>query len=410
MEHQFLPCINRRGQGMGGVVVGAKGASTSEAKCLRALRDARVLTVSQLSSLTGLSRPTVVTVCDRLVSRGLAAEHRPAAGASTAETGRPPRTYSLQSHAALSCGIEIGRSHLDMALTDLRGEMLLTQTWDLSADLDGQERVNASLDLITACFEGHGIDGNALEAVVVATSGIIDAEGRVRMSSRIPGWTGTSLGAQMAAGLQSDVRVENDVNMFALAELHLGRAQQETDLFYLYLDAGYSSALVLRGELYRGAHEAAGEVLQESWGRLGVATQTEESPGEYARTVTTQAQQGDENALAILENLGRSLAGASRSAVAILDPGMVILGGQWAAGDLLTAPYVAELRSFANGLPVPEVASAYFSQHGAVLGALTEANLNLSSRLFGGRVLPPLCTDWRFGDEQAQLPVPDPEF
>src|SRR5205085_7853755 len=56
------------------------------------------------------------------------------------------------------------------------------------------------------------------------------------------------------------VLVENDVNLAALGEGRLGIARGVDDFIFLSVGTGLGAGLVVRGELQRGHHGAAGEL------------------------------------------------------------------------------------------------------------------------------------------------------
>lgn len=386
---------------------GIPNPNTPTARCLRVLRNNAELTVGQLSNLTGLSRPTVVTVTDELVKGGLLVEITPDLLAGRTGTGRPPRGYRLNATALLACGVEIGLHYLELAVTDFSGTIRLTKSWPLEATSTADERIAGAGALIRQCFAEHGLSLEAVKSLVIATSGIIDATGKVILSTRLPGWTGTDLAARFTEALACPVKIENNVNMYALAELHLGCAQSATDVLYFYLDQGCSSALIMGGQLYRGAHNAAGEVV---WGdSVALPTSRDgEDPRVATRALAQAAAQGQPEALRLIEELSEQLARISVTSIGIIDPDQVLIGGEVIrAGGALTAPLQTELNQRLIGRPVPEVTTAHFLDHGAVLGALAQANLTVSLNYLGIEKLPEAAQLWRFEGESA---LQDDEF
>ena len=64
----------------------------------------------------------------------------------------------------------------------------------------------------------------------------------------------------MQAELGLPVRVENDANLGALAEIVWGAGRDCTDLVYVKVATGVGAGLVLNGRLYHGAGGTAGEI------------------------------------------------------------------------------------------------------------------------------------------------------
>ncbi|WP_345711705.1 helix-turn-helix domain-containing protein, partial [Kineococcus glutinatus] len=95
---------------------------------LDALRGARApgsgavggaMTGTEVMAATGLSRPTVHTVCDALIDLGWVREA--AGGEETARPGRPARRYAFDARAGYVLGVDLGAHKVTVVLADLVG-------------------------------------------------------------------------------------------------------------------------------------------------------------------------------------------------------------------------------------------------------------------------------------------------
>src|SRR5947199_10559986 len=77
---------------------------------------------TDLSRLTGLSRPTISSLVDELVQAGIVEEHAEAEAPQRRQTGRPPQLLSLVRGAGFAIGLDFGHNHLRVAVSDLSGE------------------------------------------------------------------------------------------------------------------------------------------------------------------------------------------------------------------------------------------------------------------------------------------------
>jgi len=229
----------------------------------------------------------------------------------------------------------------------------------------------------------------ALTALGVALQGRVDADRGVVLAVRqAPHWSGYPLAEQLAkqlAGRQVSVRVESSANAAALAEATLGAGAGAADVLYVHSGRDVSSALVYRGGLLHGAHGAEGMlahlVVRPEGPRcscglqghleplasaqsivrrmIGRASDSDESAaamqqitGGRAEALTVEqvvwlATQGDPAASAITAEALGALATGLANAVALLDPGVIVIGGPLvAAGEAFLAAlraHVAEL-------------------------------------------------------------------
>src|SRR5918997_1887909 len=86
--------------------------------------DTSAFTASDAMSATGLTRATVIGVCDELVRTGWLKELRDARAVGDYQKGRPARRYSLHDDAAVVIGVDAGYDHMSATVADLRGHTL----------------------------------------------------------------------------------------------------------------------------------------------------------------------------------------------------------------------------------------------------------------------------------------------
>ena len=123
----------------------------------------------------------------------------------------------------------------------------------------------ASLDAIVrlrdALVSAGGSAGAPIDGAVVGVPGVVDATtGRVSLATSVPGLEGDAFGPALRRRLEVPVSLENDVDLAAVGELWRGVARGMDDFAFLSVGTGIGAGLVLRGELHRGHHGAAGEL------------------------------------------------------------------------------------------------------------------------------------------------------
>jgi glucokinase-like ROK family protein len=122
---------------------------------------------------------------------------------------------------------------------------------------NGPELILAKLvELITRFQKDYVMAG-----VGIATAGIVDPNtGEIAGSTgNLPGWTGTKLKQILERKTMLPVHVENDANAAAYGEAHARNLSDKQCVVLLTLGTGVGGGILIKGQLYRGAHFAAGE-------------------------------------------------------------------------------------------------------------------------------------------------------
>lgn len=229
------------------------------------------------------------------------------------------------------------------------------------------------------------------QAVGVGVPGAVDARtGRVLGPVyNLPSLTDRPLGAQLRRALKLPVIVDNDVNALALAELRWGAAAGARDFVMIAMGTGVGGAIVLDGQLRRGAHGHAGELGHAtvnfdgrecfcgSTGCLkaylaGPDLAQQDDLAIDAREVVARALRGEPRARSILDEAARALGAACANVIHTIDPERIILGGGVIrAGAALLRP----TRAWARRYTLPAVRGktpillSKLNKHNAFLGA-----------------------------------------
>jgi predicted NBD/HSP70 family sugar kinase len=207
-----------------------------------------------------------------------------------------------------------------------------------------------------------GLPADALDGAVAGVPGVVESpEGRIELATNIPGLQGRVIGPELELSLGVPVTLENDVNLAAIGEQSRGVAQGVEDFVFLSVGTGLGAGLMLRGELHRGHHGAAGEVdyalgeghydqRADDPAATGVSAYaaalaaegrlaTRLAPPYDARAIFGTARAGDELALAVVAEEARRIARHVVPIAAVADVELVVLGGGIGVnGDLLLAP------------------------------------------------------------------------
>ena len=214
--------------------------------------------------------------------------------------------------------------------------------------------------------------------------------GRVDASVNIP-LGDIDLREVMSERLGFPVAVANDANAATLAEFVAGAGREAQTMVMLTLGTGVGGGVVIEGRLYHGWAEFGHMVIVtdgepcfgactgrghlEAYASGTAATlraQAAYGPAVDAHRLVRLAEEGEQQALAILEDIGRHLGAGIGSLINIFDPDLVVIGGGFAAaGDLVLEPAreVARREALTPADECAEIVRAELGTTAGVIGA-----------------------------------------
>jgi predicted NBD/HSP70 family sugar kinase len=254
------------------------------------------------------------------------------------------------------------------------------------------------LEIVQRAVADAGLAREDIVVTVLGTPGIPDpATGTVQRSPNLPGWERRGLLHELIAALGADgseVLVENDANLSVVGEHALGAAQGVDVVACLTVGTGIGMGILVNGQLFRGAHGAAGEIADLPFGRVPAGVPTRR-PGPVevaaaaqavvsaahergmsqmptAKAVFDLARDGDELAMQVVAEEALKLAHVVAIVTAVLDPGLIVLaGGVGRNADLLAEPIRREL---AATIPiVPDIVGGHLGEDAVLVGAIAAA-------------------------------------
>jgi predicted NBD/HSP70 family sugar kinase len=371
------------------------------------IRNGRITRV-QISKQTGLSKQTVSLVVRELEAAGWVGETGRIHGA----LGRKAVTYQLRPHAGYVVAVDLGASRTRTALADLAGKTIAEA--EAATDPRGGRFVIGAVDqLCRRMIDDAGVDWTRLLWVTVATPGVVDPRtGTIKYGHNIPGLDELEVERELVRRLALPVTLENDVNLAVLGEHWQGHGRGCDNFAFVGIGDGVGMGVVADGELYRGAHGAAGEIgfiplgsdpfdpsiqfkgaFEDAVGAKGLIRRYESRGGSPWRTISdifAAAESGEPAAVAICDEAAASLALALSAVIAILDPERIVLGGEVGVQAVLLEAVRRWLRRLtANPTPVE---ASRLGERASLIGALAVALQHSHRALFSPRNNPESLT------------------
>lgn len=332
--------------------------ASNEAMLLRRIWLAECVSRAELARETGLSASTVSSIVGRFADEGLVRLQE----AGPSRGGRPPVMVAFADDAFCIVGVEIGATHVTVAVTDLRGRILAEEYTPFATRERAEETLALLVRSVQGCRLRAGAPGLRCLGAGVAVPSPLDVRRPGELSALIlPAWRGVNLVERLGSALALPVVLENDANAGALAERWFGLGGD--DFTFIKVGTGIGAGHVMGGALYRGATGIAGELghlaidpagppcacgnrgcLHVLAGtpallQLAAAVPGLERPPTSALEIVAACNAGAPWAVEIVAKLGGWLGVGIAGLVNLLNPSHIVLGGEIVqAGEALLAP------------------------------------------------------------------------
>lgn len=313
----------------------------------------------------------------------------------------------------LSIGVDIGGTKILAGTVTDEGEIVSTARRPTPRH-DAEHVLDVVAEVVRELAEGTDDD---LAGVGVGVAGLVDADrSRVYFAPNLR-WSQVPVRALLEASTGLPVVVENDGNIAAWGEYRFGAGRGMGDLVLVTVGTGIGGGIVINGELFRGAHGAAGEIghinavpdgrpcgcgrngcleqyasgnalvrearalAAERRSEAGVLLSLGDGTPEDVQGVhiTEAARAGDPIATEAFTIVGAWLGRGLADLAAVLDPEVFVIGGGVSdAGDLLLASARSTLADKLIGQqnrPAPQVKVAELTNSAGLVGAADLARL-----------------------------------
>ncbi|WP_129668549.1 ROK family protein [Phytoactinopolyspora endophytica] len=366
-----------------------------EDRVLSLLRTHGALSRADLARMTGLSRTALWSIVGNLLAVGAVVEtDRPdevgeeeGKAASRRGKGRPPTYLTLNPASGLALGIDLGYRRIHVSVANAAHDVVASTSEPCIRSASWRARIGQALSVVDSLVARHHISLAALEGAGVGVVGPVAEAGTASRPRH--GDRAELVHKLVGEHLRVPVLVDNNMRLGALAEAIWGGVQGVQNALYLRLSHGVGGGLVLGGQLFSGAFGAAGEFghisvdtdgplcacggrgcleryisLQQILKRSGESTFDE---------VLARLRTGDSHVKGVIDDAGRRLGRALAAACNVVNPELVVVGGELArAGDDLLDPAREAIGIYAHRQVHRRlnIVPAQLGEEGAALGGV----------------------------------------
>ena len=265
-------------------------------------------------------------------------------------------------------GIDLGGTTVKIAYFDENGNML--DKWEIpTVTANGGAQILPDIAAsILSYMESHNIDKTSILGLGIGVPGPVNAKGVVNKCINL-GWGVFNIAEELTRLTGFPVKAGNDANVAALGEFWKGGGQDYDNVVFVTLGTGVGGGIVVEGNLLHGAHGSGAEIghicvnteetVRCNCGNYGcveqycsatgivrlakmylaekdIATGLRAIENLTCKDIFDAAKEGDEAALAILDQVYRYMGLFLANVCSTVNPEVVVIGGGVSkAGDML---------------------------------------------------------------------------
>ena len=339
-------------------------------------------TLADLGKELDLSVPTVTKMVGELIDDGIVMDF----GKIETPGGRRPNIYGLNQNSGYFIGVDICHSHVNIGITDFKGELISDELSIPFIESQPQERFQRLCEIITQFIHNSKVPKHKILSMGINISGRVNTLTGHSYSSFY--FDERPLTEMFENELNINVSIDNDSRAMTYGEYIKGCVNGEKNVLYVNVSWGLGLGIIVGGQLYYGKSGFSGEFghipafgneilchcgkkgcLETEASGLALHRKFLEKLHSGHSSLLTQksgynpnapislndiievALQEDMLAIELIEEVGNSLGKHIAGLINLFNPELVVIGGTLAyAGDYLMLPLRSAIRKYSLNL------------------------------------------------------------
>ena len=339
-------------------------------------------TLADLGKELDLSVPTVTKMVGELIDDGIVMDF----GKVETPGGRRPNIYGLNQNSGYFIGVDICHSHVNIGITDFKGELISDELSIPFIESQPQERFQRLCEIITQFIHNSKVPKHKILSMGINISGRVNTLTGHSYSSFY--FDERPLTEMFENELNINVSIDNDSRAMTYGEYIKGCVNGEKNVLYVNVSWGLGLGIIVGGQLYYGKSGFSGEFghipafgneilchcgkkgcLETEASGLALHRKFLEKLHSGHSSLLTQksgynpnapislndiievALQEDMLAIELIEEIGNSLGKHIAGLINLFNPELVVIGGTLAyAGDYLMLPLRSAIRKYSLNL------------------------------------------------------------
>ena len=373
------------------------------------LRENGPISRANISRDLKISAPAVSRVVEKLINENYVVE----TDKQETKSGKRPTLLKTNKDKGFVLGIDLGRESIRMALANFNGYII--KKYGGTEVLDNKDIVERLKREITCVLndckknEWRFSTEPEIKSICIGIPADVDPESGKIISAPLYGsWRDINLKDIIDKEFNIPVFIDNNVNIAALAEKNYGRGKDFNNVVFLEVSNGIAAGIIIDNHLLRGSYGSAGEIgftiinsenlgfkvknkgfLEKFASVTSIKKKVFKAINESEKTLITDlikndirkiepslvseaAKKGDRVAKNIIEEMVRFLSIAIINLILIINPQIIILGGDICnlkhADELFVKPIINYVK---QSVPfrIPNIELSALGEDAGIIGA-----------------------------------------
>ncbi|MBA7509642.1 N-acetylmannosamine kinase [subsurface metagenome] len=391
------------------------------------LRENKSISRAKVARDLKISAPTVSKIVDELIRECYLIE----IGKDESTGGKRPIQLKFNSDIGCVIGVDLGKDKVRIARCDFGGNILEKHV-GFKIFYKDKKLQNKIIKEIELFIDKANLNDSKkkkkipLKAICLGVPADIDIDtGEIKSAALFEGWEGLKLKEILTEKFNLPIYIENSTNVSAMGDNYYGEGKRFSDIVFLEVSEGIGAGIIIDNQIFRGSYSSAGEVgfivagtknLYSTYKNKGYMEEIV-SPGSIEKEVVKAikngkktlikeivsgdlakinssivckaASLGDSLACEILKKVVEHLAIIVINLTLILNPQIIIVGGDICALPEVNNLFIDPLKNIAKRVipfKLPEIKLSLLGEDGGIIGASFYAIDNLLTKDFPYRI------------------------
>jgi len=226
---------------------------------LNTIREKITISRTELSKITGISKPTMSNIIrslkkDRLIIKA-------GIGPSAVGGSRRPILYSFNKNYGYVIGSQIRVNEIVTILTNFNADIKCKVVVKIGSSRDEKSVVSKLFKSFRFVLEDVGVDEKDLKGIGIGMHGVVDyKKGILFFAPHFPEWRKNINFAEVVQNkFGASTYIDNYCRMQVCAEKLFGLGEKYSNIVAIETGAGLAAGIIIKGDIYRG-NTIAGEI------------------------------------------------------------------------------------------------------------------------------------------------------